>query len=78
MNFGYPFTPYGNMNTEPNYMGNVSNLNMGTNMNMPDYTPNQGTCGMPSVGFGCNQVTQQTCALDMPYYVNYHTHGNTN
>ena len=29
MNFGYPFTPYGtNVNTEPNYMGNVSNFNI--------------------------------------------------
>ena len=23
---------------------------------------------------GCSQVVQQTCAVDMPYYVNYNTH----
>ena len=23
---------------------------------------------------GCNQVVQQTCAVDMPYYVNYNMH----
>ena len=27
---------------------------------------------------GCNQVVQQTCAVDMPYYVNYNTHAVSN
>lgn len=27
---------------------------------------------------GCSQVVQQTCAVDMPYYVNYNTHAVSN
>ena len=34
--------------------------------------------GMPFIGGntqqGCGQVLQQTCAVDIPYYVNYNTH----
>lgn len=74
MNFGYPNTPYAaNMGTE-GYMGNV-----GTNPGM-DYMPNQGYgYGMQGYGQqGCNQVVQQTCAVDMPYYVNYNTHAVSN
>lgn len=82
MNFGYPNTPYApNMGTEQ-YMGNVgTNMpNMG-GMNAMDYMqPTMGSCGC-GMGMqpqfsqpGCNQVVQQTCAVDMPYYVNYNTH----
>lgn len=82
MNFGYPNTPYANTMAPEGYMGNV-----GTNPGM-EYMMGQG-CGMQGCGIqgsgmqgygqqGCNQVVQQTCAVDMPYYVNYNTHGNTN
>lgn len=87
MNFGYPFTPYSPNVSQEQYMGNVgTNMpNMG-GMNTPDYMNAQGMgcgCGMGAMnqGFsqpGCNQVVEQTCAVDMPYYVNYNTHGNTN
>ena len=93
MNFGYPFTPYApNIGTEAGYMGNVGvNTPNMTTMPTMDYTqPNMGGCGcgigqmqpgyMPtSYGqSGCNQVVQQTCAVDMPYYVNYNTHAVSN
>ena len=78
MNFGYPFTPYATHMGQEQYMGNV-----GTNPNMQtmDYMPQQTMMPGMGLGFGqpgCNQVVQQTCAVDMPYYVNYNTHGNTN
>lgn len=87
MNFGYPFTPYASNMPQEQYMGNV-----GTNMSMENmqgtntygYAPMQGMgcgCGM-NTGYmpqsGCNQVVEQTCAVDMPYYVNYNTHRDTN
>jgi hypothetical protein len=44
----------------------------------------QGGCGIGAMQGGCmsqqamqpacSQVVQQTCAVDMPYYVNYNTH----
>ncbi len=87
MNFGYPFTPYApNMGTEQ-YMGNVGTAaqNM-SGMNTMDYMQQPTSCSSCAMGqmqqgygqSGCNQVVQQTCAVDMPYYVNYNTHGNTN
>ena len=89
MNFGYPFTPYApNMGTEAGYMGNVGVTtpnNMG--MNTMDYMQAPSTCsscqlGQMQSGFmqqgyvqpGCNQVVQQQCTVDLPYYVNYNTH----
>ena len=75
----------GNVGTNMN-MANMQGMNPGGSM------PTQGMgccCGM-NTGFnagmttglkqqpGCNQVEEQTCAVDMPYYVNYNTHGNTN
>ena len=79
MNFGYPNTPYA-ANMGEQYMGNVgTNPAMGMSM---EYMQPTGGCGcggqMPFMG-GYNQqsfgqVVQQTCAVDMPYYVNYNTH----
>ena len=91
MNFGYPFTPYAANMTQEQYMGNVgTNPNM-MGMNTMGSMPTQNTgcgCGsgmntMPMMNQQfmqptCNQVVEQTCAVDMPYYVNYNTHGNTN
>ena len=89
MNFGYPNTPYAT-NMSEQYMGNVGTTPNMAYSNQMDYMqqPSCG-CGMQSqymggYGFGgynqggCGQVVQQTCAVDMPYYVNYNTHGNTN
>ena len=87
MNFGYPFTPYASNMAQEQYMGNVgTNPNM-MGMNTPGFMPTQNTgcgCGtdMNIMGMmnqqfaqpGCNQVVEQTCAVDMPYYVNYNTH----
>ena len=87
MNFGYPFTPYApNMGTEQ-YMGNVGTSvpNVGGVSTMDYMQPQMGcsSCGMGmQQGYmqsqfaqpGCSQVVQQTCAVDMPYYVNYNTH----
>ena len=90
MNFGYPFTPYAANMPQEQYMGNVgTNPNM-MGMNTAGYMPAQGMgCGCGSnvmaqpygqqfVQPGCNQVVEQMSAIDMPYYVNYNTHGNTN
>lgn len=85
MNFGYPFTPYAANAAQEQYMGNVgTNPNMANmgGMNTMDYVQTQGMgcgCGMGAMNTGlaqsgCNQVVQQTCAVDMPYYVNYNTH----
>ena len=87
MNFGYPFTPY---NTMEGYMGNVAtNPNMtqamptsgcgcgtgqqysGMGMTQP-YIP-MGV-NQPIMPQGCGQILEQTCAVDIPYYVNYNTH----
>ena len=87
MNFGYPFTPYAANMTQEQYMGNVgTNPNM-MGMNTMGSMPTQNTgcgCGsamntMPRMNQQfmqptCNQVVEQTCAVDMPYYVNYNTH----
>ena len=83
MNFGYPNTPYA-ANMGEQYMGNVgTNPAMGMSM---EYMQPTGGCGcggqMPFMG-GYNQqsfgqVVQQTCAVDMPYYVNYNTHAVSN
>lgn len=89
MNFGYPFTPYAQNMANEQYMGNVGTNAPGmATMPAMDYMqPTMGGCGcgmgqmQPSMGMGqggCNQVLQQTCAVDIPYYVNYNTHGNTN
>ena len=91
MNFGYPFTPYASNMSQEQYMGNVgTNPNM-MGMNTMGTMPTQGMgcgCGTGMYGTGmmnqqfaqpgCNQVVEQTCAVDMPYYVNYNTHGNAN
>ena len=91
MNFGYPFTPYASNMPQEQYMGNVgTNMNMPNmqGMNTCGFMPTQGVecgCGMNG-GFnpsmiqqpGCNQVVAQTCAVDMPYYVNYNTHAVSN
>ena len=87
MNFGYPFTPYAANMPQEQYMGNVgTNPNM-VGMNTMGSMPTQNTgcgCGsamntMPMMNQQfmqptCNQVVEQTCAVDMPYYVNYNTH----
>ena len=87
MNFGYPFTPYAANMAQEQYMGNVgTNPNM-MGMNTMGTMPTQNVgcgCGsgvntMPMMNQqfmqpGCNQVLEQTCAVDMPYYVNYNTH----
>lgn len=79
MNFGYPNTPYA-ANIGEQYMGNVANPNMGYASQMECMQQPQTNYGtqMPFMnGFnqqGCGQVLQQTCAVDMPYYVNYNTH----
>ena len=87
MNFGYPFTPYAANMAQEQYMGNVgTNPNM-MGMNTMGTMPTQNVgcgCGsgmntMPMLNQqfmqpGCNQVLEQTCAVDMPYYVNYNTH----
>ena len=87
MNFGYPFTPYAANMTQEQYMGNVGTnpniMGMNTMGSMP--TQNSGCgcgSGMNTMAMmnqqymqpGCNQVVEQTCAVDMPYYVNYNTH----
>ena len=91
MNFGYPFTPYASNMAQEQYMGNVgTNPNM-MGMNTAGYMPTQNAgcgCGtgmntMPMMNQqymqpGCNQVVEQTCAVDMPYYVNYNTHAVSN
>ena len=77
----------GNVGTNPT-MANMGTMNYmpqqtmgsscGCGMQGMDYMTQQ-AYGMPGVGQpGCNQVVQQTCAVDMPYYVNYNTHGNIN
>ena len=90
MNFGYPNTPYATNMGQEGYMGNVGTTpNMGY-ANTMDYMQPSCGCGMgsqmmgggymqptmlPGYGQGgCGQVVQQTCAVDMPYYVNYNTH----
>ena len=87
MNFGYPFTPYASNMAQEQYMGNVgTNPNM-MGMNTMGTMPTQNVgcgCGsgmntMPMMNQqymqpGCSQVVEQTCAVDMPYYVNYNTH----
>ena len=76
----------GNVGTNPN----MANMGMdympqqtmgsgcGCGAQTMDYMAQQPMAyGMQGVGFGqpgCNQVVQQTCAVDMPYYVNYNTH----
>lgn len=84
MNFGFPNTPYSTAMQEQ-YMGNV-----GTNPTVPYMTTQNinpimgggcgGVMGMNQGLYqgGCNQVVQQQTAVDIPYYVNYNTHGNTN
>ena len=90
MNFGYPFTPYATNIGQEQYMGNVgTNPNMQTMDYMPQQAMASGCgCGAQTMGLGygmgpmnpgftqpgCNQVVEQTCALDIPYYVNYNTH----
>lgn len=82
MNFGYPFTPYASNVSQEQYMGNVVTTPNMMGMNMPGYMPAQNMgcgCGgammnQPFGQSGCNQVVEQTCAVDMPYYVNYNTH----
>ena len=76
----------GNVGTNPNMQG------MGTMDYMPQQAMASGCgCGAQTMGLGygmgpmnpgftqpgCNQVVEQTCALDIPYYVNYNTHGNS-
>lgn len=76
----------GNIGTNMPNMGGMNNMDcMQTQMPMqgPCMGGMQG-CGMgamqggfmpqPSMQPGCNQVLQQTCAVDIPYYVNYNTH----
>ena len=78
MNFGYPNTPFATNMMQEGYMGNAGN---NPNMINMDYMQSQG-CAMGqqymAPGYmtqgGCGQVLQQTCAVDMPYYVNYNTH----
>jgi hypothetical protein len=70
------------------YMGNVG-TNMPNMQAMPNMDCMQGQVPMQGCGMGmmqggcmsqqamqpgCSQVVQQTCAVDMPYYVNYNTH----
>ena len=78
----------GNVGTNPNmqtmdYMPQQAMTSgCGCGMQGMDYMPQQtmaSGCGMQGMGLGfgqpgCNQVVQQTCAGDMPYYVNYNTH----
>ena len=71
MNFGYPNTPFATNMGQEGYMGNIGTNPMMTNM---DYMQPQG-CGMPAYNQqGYGQVVQQTCAIDIPYHVNYNTH----
>lgn len=68
MNFGYPFTPYNNFeNMTPNFPNQMP-VN---NQTMPLYPDCGSSCG-------CNQVVNKCFVEEVPYYVNYHTHGNTN
>ena len=76
----------GNVGTNPN----MANMGMdympqqamgsgcGCGAQTMDYMAQQPMAyGMQCMGFGqpgCNQVVQQTCAVDIPYYVNYNTH----
>jgi hypothetical protein len=70
------------------YMGNVG-TNMPNMQTIPNMDCMQGQMPMQGCGMGmmqggcmsqqamqpaCSQVVQQTCAVDMPYYVNYNTH----
>ena len=80
----------GNVGTNPN----MANMGMdympqqamgsgcGCGSQTMDYMAQQPMAyGMQGMGFGqpgCNQVVQQTCAVDMPYYVNYNTHAVSN
>ena len=71
----------GNVGTNMN-MANMQGMNPGGSMP----THGMGCCCGMNTGFnagmttglmqqpGCNQVVEQTCAVDMPYYVNYNTH----
>ena len=77
----------GNVGTNPNmqtmdYMPQQAMTSgCGCGMQGMDYMPQQTMMPGMGLGFGqpgCNQVVQQTCAVDMPYYVNYNTNGNTN
>lgn len=91
MNFGYPFTPYApNMGADTGYMGNVGTMPNTMGINTMEYmqTPSmcsscqlgQMGCGQMQPGFaqtGFSQVVQQQSTVDLPYYVNYNTHGNT-
>ena len=73
----------GNVGTNPNmqtmdYMSQPAMTSgCGCGMQGMDYMPQQTMVAGMGLGFGqsgCNQVVQQTCAVDMPYYVNYNTH----
>ena len=73
----------GNVGTNPNmqtmeYMPQPAMTSgCGCGMQGMDYMPQQTMMSGMGLGFGqpgCNQVVQQTCAVDMPYYVNYNTH----
>ena len=72
----------GNVGTNPNmqteYMSQPAMTSgCGCGMQGMDYMPQQTMMPGMGLGFGqagCNQVVQQTCAVDMPYYVNYNTH----
>ena len=66
MNFGFPFTPFGN--PEQFQQGYTGNLPVGFEM------PTSGTgCGCNNVP-QCNQIVNKCFYEDVPYYVNYHTH----
>ena len=94
MNFGYPNTPYATNMGQEGYMGNVGTTPNTGYANTMDYMQPSCGCGMGSQmmgggymqptmlsGYGqggCGQVVQQTCAVDMPYYVNYNTHAVSN
>ena len=77
----------GNVGTSPNManmqgMGYMPQQPMGSGCGMQPMDLGGGCgCGMQGMGMGvgmgqpgCNQVVQQTCAVDIPYYVNYNTH----